>query len=167
MKTLVIYYSMEGNTEEIARSIARELGADLERIEPKDRIKAEKFMSYYWTGDDKAPEKIVEIEPMTRDVEDYDLIIIGTPVWAWAPAPPIHTMLTKTEISGKRIALFSTSEGDAGKTFEKMRKHLPGNRIISLKDFSISGPMDIGKARKMAASWAKNVKDHVNEGRSK
>ena len=159
MRTLVIYYSLEGNTKEIARTIARELDADIDEIIPKDRIQAEKFMSYYWTGDKKTPEKKIAIEDLENDPEAYDLIFIGTPVWAWAPAPPIHSLLADQDLIEKKIALFSTSEGDTGRTFEKMRTHLSGNDIISQKNFTVLDPMELQGSKKKASAWAKTVRD--------
>jgi hypothetical protein len=111
------------------------IDADVEEIKPKDPVKAGKFMDYYWSGNKEHPNEMVELASLKHDPREYDMIFIGTPVWAWAPAPPIYTYLRKFDIKGKKIALFTTSEGERGKTFQRLRKLLEGNEIVSAEEF--------------------------------
>jgi len=155
LKTLVTYFSLEGNTKCIGDSIASILKADVEEIKPNRPIEAGKFMNYYWGGDMEHPDETVE--SIQNDPRKYDMIFIGTPVWAWAPAPPIYTLLRKYKLRGKKIALFTCSEGERGKTFKKMEKLLPGNDIISKREF-INPRKDMdGSCSLKANQWARGT----------
>ncbi len=163
MKVLVAYYSLEGSTKCIGDAIAELLDADVEEIRTKRPIKADKFMDYYWGGNKEHPNEMVELEPVKRDPRKYDLIFLGTPVWAWAPAPPIYSYLKKFKIQGKKIALFTCSEGERGRTFSKMEKLLPGNEIISRKEF-INPKKDVdGSCDIKTNEWARKIVREVSE----
>lgn len=157
LKTLVAYFSLEGNTKCIGDSIASILKADVEEIKTTKPIEAGKFMNYYWGGDRKHPNDMVELLPIEKDPRKYDMILIGTPVWAWAPAPPIYSYLKKFKLRGKKIALFACSEGERGKTFQKMEKLLAGNDIISKREF-INPRKDMdGSCSLKAQEWARSI----------
>ncbi|MFO8050928.1 MAG: flavodoxin [Thermoplasmatota archaeon] len=156
MRTLVVYYSLEGNTECIAKAVASRIDADIERLETKKKIKADEFMNYYWGGKKDRPSKKVPLKGQRYDPNEYDLIFIGTPVWAWAPAPPIYSYITDRNIRGRNIALFSCSEGDPGKTCNKLKRSLEDkNDIIAMKDFV--NPVENETCDLEAGKWAEKV----------
>ena len=161
LKTLVAYFSLEGNTKCVGDSIASMLNADVEEIKTTKPIEAEKFMNYYWGGEKEHPDEKVEIKPVHNDPRKYDMIFIGTPVWAWAPAPPIYSFLRKYKLRGKKIALFTCSEGERGRTFRKMEGLLPGNDIISKREF-INPRKDMdGTCSLKAQEWARGIMKEV------
>jgi flavodoxin len=157
LKTLVVYYSLEGNTKCIGDSIASSLNADVEEIKTTQPIEAGKFMDYYWTGNKEHTNDVVELLPIEKDPRKYDLIILGTPVWAWSPAPPIYSYLKKFKLRGKNMALFICSEGERGKTFQKLEKLLPGNNIISQREFINPGKDMDGSCSLKAQEWAQRI----------
>jgi flavodoxin len=153
----VTYFSLEGNTKCIGDSIASMLNADVEEIKTARPIKADKFMNYYWGGNKDHPDEVVDLLPLGKDPREYDMIFIGTPVWAWAPAPPIYSLLRKYRLKGKKIALFACSEGERGKTFQKMERFLQGNDIISKREF-INPRKDMdGTCSLKAREWARRI----------
>lgn len=135
VKTLVIYYSFEGNTKFIAETIAEKLGADLLELKPEKELNSKGFMKYIWGGSQVVMGKMPKLQPFDKNPRDYDLLIIGTPVWAWSYTPPLNTFFNSVKITGKKIALFSCHGGQNAKTFEKMEKALEGNEIIAKQDF--------------------------------
>lgn len=154
---LIAYYSLEGNTKCIADSMAQIFKADVEEIKTIGPIDAHRFMDHYWGGDRENPPEEIEIVKPERDPSAYDLIIIGTPVWAWAPAPPVHTFIKKLNMKGKKVAIYACSEGEPGKTFEKMRRILKGNSIISEREF-INPRKDMdGTCSLKAQDWARSL----------
>lgn len=156
MRKLVVYYSLEGNTECIAKAVASGINADIERLETKKRIKADEFMNYYWGGKKDHPGRKVPLKGQRYDPNDYDLIFIGTPVWAWAPAPPIYSYISDNDIRGRKIVLFSCSEGDPGKTFKKLKGLLgDNNEILAMKDFV--NPMENYNCGPEAGEWAEKA----------
>lgn len=92
MKTLILYYSFEGNTEYVATKLASYLDADFQKVVPVKELKSKGFSKYIWGGRQAfMKEKKPAIAPLEKNYKDYDLILIGTPIWAFTYAPPIRT----------------------------------------------------------------------------
>ena len=127
MKTAVVYYSMSGNTAYVADRINEELGADTELIELKP-VKAypEKgFMKFIWGGKSAVMAQKPKLEPYAFNAASYDRIIIGFPVWASRPAPPLRTFAEahKDELKGKAIAAYACQAGSgAEKALQKLKE---------------------------------------------
>jgi flavodoxin len=136
MKSLVIYYSFEGNTRFIAEAVAREIKSDVLELKVKNDIKTKSFLKFLWGGKQVLQKKTPELLPLDKNPEDYEIIFIGTPVWAFTFAPALRTFLKDVKLKNKKIALFCTHEGSAAKTFDEMKKELGNNDIISENDFA-------------------------------
>lgn len=155
-KTLVVYYSLEGHTRLIAEIISKELKADLLELKPlKDLVNKEKFSKYFWGGRQVLMKEKPELKPFNKNPDNYDLIIIGTPVWAWNYAPPIRTFFEKTDFKNKKIALFCSSSGSKGGTFINMKKQLKSNQVISEMEFLDKNTKEQNKLE--ARKWAKSI----------
>jgi flavodoxin len=136
MKSLVVYYSFEGNTRKVANLIANYLNSDIIELKLlKDILSKNSFMKYAWGGKQVVMKEKPPIEDININFNDYDLIIIGTPIWAFSFTPAIRTFFSKYKITNKQIGLFCTHEGGLGKTFDHMKKELTSNEIISEQDF--------------------------------
>lgn len=120
MKTLVVFYSKTGHTKKVAAEIAEKLKADLEEI--KDLKKRNGFFRWFGAGKDAMKKNITEIKT-NKNPEDYDLIIVGSPVWARNVTPAVRTYLGKYNLSGKKLAFFSVSgQGKEQNIFHEMEK---------------------------------------------
>jgi len=104
---LVVYYSRSGNTEAMAREVARKFNADIVKI------KAERYPLDYqgWRNaandaDDKVT--MVQISPEIVDMRKYRLVFIGSPIWWYRPAPPLWTFVEKNDFKEKNVILFNT-----------------------------------------------------------
>jgi flavodoxin len=156
MKIAVVYYSLNGNCALIAEELKAKLDADLLRLHTEDEKPRNSFAKFFWAigvmrGSKKAP-----LKPYTFNPSAYDLIIIGAPVWAGAPARPIRAFLAETGITGKKIALFVCHGGGAGKALEKFKALLPGNDIAAERDFIVP-VKNSEKGKQQAADWAKGL----------
>ncbi|HOJ31549.1 MAG TPA: flavodoxin [bacterium] len=108
-KFLVIFYSRTGTTKKIAREIANALSCDIEEIiDKKDRSGVRGFMS---GGRDAMKRELTEINDIEQDPSDYDVIVIGTPVWASNMTPAIRTYISKYKEKFKNVAFFCTTGG--------------------------------------------------------
>ena len=117
-KILIIYYSLEGNTDWVARELAKETGADLFRLETVKEYPKKGFAKFFHGGKDAFTNACPELKTPIPDISAYDTIVIGTPVWAGRPASPINTLLSLADFSNKKLAAFaSCAGGKAGKTF--------------------------------------------------
>lgn len=127
MKELIVYYSMSGNTEDTAKKIASIRGADLLRIDPVKAYPDKGFRKFFWGGKSAVMAERPKLESYSFRPEDYDRIIIGTPVWASTFAPPIRTFLNdnREALKTKNIAVFACQGGSgAEKAFSKMAEFL-------------------------------------------
>ena len=139
MKALVIYYSQTGKTETIAEAIADGLkrgGADvrLEAIKPVEE-------KDYQTNVDEAKRGVkATIEPTVTDVKDYDIVCVGSPVWASAPAPSVNGYIAScTNLEGKKVVCFAThGGGGAESTIEQMKKMLEEKGATVVDSLSVS-----------------------------
>lgn len=137
MKILTAYFSASGTTARAAKNLAEAVGADLYEIRP---AKAYTAADLDWQN--KRSRSSLEMQDpaarpalldKTARIAEYDLILLGFPIW-WYTAPMIvHTFLESYDFSGKKIALFATSGGSSfGQTAQTLQK-LTSGRIIGEK----------------------------------
>ena len=123
-KTLVVYYSAQGHTEEVANKIANNLGADIFKIEPVDEYSSDDLD---WTDsnsrvsqehDDESLRNIELVSTSVENWEDYDTVLIGYPIWWGIAAWPVDTFVKANDFTGKTVIPFCTSSssglGDSG-----------------------------------------------------
>ncbi|MCR4925332.1 MAG: flavodoxin family protein [Clostridiales bacterium] len=130
MKTAIVYYSMSGNTEYVAKKIAQGMQdsseVDIIRIEPVKAFPDQGSKKFIWGGKSAVMGEKPKLKPYEFDVEKYDRVIIGTPVWASTFAPPIRSFIHENPaIKEKKIAAFICfSGGGADKAIDKMKKYI-------------------------------------------
>jgi flavodoxin len=118
-KILLVFYSRTGATRKVAEEIAKNISCDIEEIfDTKDRSGA---WGYLLAGRDATGKKLTILKPTKYNSVDYDLIIIGTPVWAWSISAPIRTYLENNKSKFKDVSFVVTSGGTEGvKIFQDM-----------------------------------------------
>lgn len=109
MKTLVVVYSRTGNTLSVAKRIAKELDANLEII--KDKTNREGILGFLRSGYESVRKKVPAIVEPKYDPRDFDLVIIGTPIWAGSMSSPVRAYILRFHGQFKRVAFFATSAG--------------------------------------------------------
>jgi flavodoxin len=119
MKTLVVFYSRTGTTKKVGELIAQKLNAEIEEIQDTtDRSGAK---GYLISGRDAMQRKLTELKPLKSNLSEYDLAIIGTPIWGWNMSVPIRTFLTEQKDKLKKVAFFCTMGGSGDKkAFQEM-----------------------------------------------
>lgn len=138
MKKLVAYFSASGVTKSTAETLAKEIGADLFEIEPKETYtKAD----LDWTNSSsrstvemKNKSFRPEMVKKALDLSEYDTIFVGFPIW-WYVAPTIiNTFGESYNFSGKTIVPFATSGGSGmGKTTEELIPSFKGAKVVEGK----------------------------------
>jgi len=118
-KILVVYYSKTGNTEKAAKDIAAGLGADLEKIEDKRNRKG--FFAWFAAGRAGMKKMKTEISVTEKNPAEYDLVIVGSPVWGWNMVPAIRTYMESNKANIKEYAFFVTSGNTAS---QKIAPHM-------------------------------------------
>ena len=142
-RKLVAYFSASGVTAKVAETLSEAIGADLYEIEP-----AVPYTKKDLNWMDKKSRSTVEMnDPASRpaiagmrdNMEDYDTVFVGFPIW-WYIAPHIiNTFLESYNLTGKTIVPFATSGGsDMGRTNERLAESCMGAKLIEGKVFNHS-----------------------------
>ena len=130
MKTLIVYYSLEGNTAWAAERIAEITGAELLRLEPVKAYPSSGFRKFFWGGKSAVMAETPELLPYVFDPSAWDRIVFGFPVWAGNLTPPLRTFIRDNDLGGKRIAAFASQSGaGAEKAFGKLKAALGIDRL--------------------------------------
>lgn len=157
-RKLVAYFSASGVTAKVAEKLSEAIGADLYAIEPEvPYTKADldwMVKKSRSTIEMNNPASRPAITGKRDNMNDYDTVFVGFPIW-WYVAPTIiNTFLESYDLTGKTIIPFATSGGsDMGKTNEKLLPSCKGAKLLNGKVFkaSVSGA-DLAK-------WAEGLEN--------
>lgn len=134
MKTLVAYFSAEGTTAAMAKSLAQTIHADIFEIKPEVPYTASDIN---WKNPlarcnkEKIGKKDVPIQGSVSDWDQYDTVCLGFPIWYYGAPNIINTFCKGYDWTGKKVVLFATSGGsNIGKTADKLSPYLKGNPLI-------------------------------------
>lgn len=114
-KTLVVYFSAQGHTEEVAHKIAENLGGDTFEIVPKEEYTSGDLD---WTDNNSRVTREYEDESLRNtelvsttvdNWEEYDTVMIGYPIWWGIAAWPVDTFVKANDFNGKTVIPFCTS----------------------------------------------------------
>ena len=155
MKSLVVYYSRTGNTKFAAQEIAAELGGDLEEI--VDLQSRGGTMGWLTAGRDATRSKLTEIAEPKRNPADYDLVVVGTPIWAWSPSAAVRTYLSKKDFSGMKVALFFTLDNKPREAVEKTKALLPNATFVG-ELLLVKPQSNKDEAKKKISEWCEALK---------
>jgi flavodoxin len=131
MGTAVVYYSYSNNTRRIAEIVADKLNADLLELVPT--------VPYTYNYDELVKDEegnmdkkeLIELEPFDLDLDYYDRIILGTPVWWYGISPAMRTFLTdnKEQLKDKKFYAFITNGGWIGHAVNDLKE------LVDLKGY--------------------------------
>lgn len=110
-RVLVVSYSLGGTTARVAQEIAESLGADLDEI--KDVHERKGFLSYIQSGLESVAKGLPSIR-VQRDPGEYDMVVLGAPVWTGSIASPMRSYLFAHGHKFKDMACFCTAGGRGG-----------------------------------------------------
>ena len=139
MNNLVIFYSLEGHTKFIAQKIAEKINGNILEIKPKKEYVSSGFKKYFWGGKSVVFKEKPELLPYDVNIDDYDNIFIGTPIWVGTYVPVYNTFFDKENIHDKNIYLFASHEGGGAEKFYKnIKEVIPNNKFNGKIDFNRS-----------------------------
>ncbi len=118
-KTLLVFYSRSGYTREAAQAIASTMDCDVEEIQEVTSHKG--WLGYLRAGYEALKLKPAAIKLTAKNPADYEMVILGSPVWASHVPSPLRTYINAQKNKFKRIACFCTMGGSgAQKVFEEI-----------------------------------------------
>ena len=152
-------YIEKGNTRIVAEAIAALTGGDLYQI-----TTAEPYPEDYASMLTRAREELdadarPELAGELPNLDDYDVIMIGYPIWHGATPRPVLTFLERYDLSGKALIPFNTHEGSGqGGTVSEIAASAPGAEL--LEGIAIQGRTaqeDAGRTRALLADWLAGI----------
>lgn len=135
-KTLVVYFSRTGHTRKLAQEIGAQCGADVEAIE-EARGRAG-FWGYFRSGREALKKQVIEIKSVTRHPANYDLVVLGTPVWASNVSSPMRAYLVAYGRSCRNVAFFCAQGGQGADKVCRDMAELCGRAPIATAVFTDS-----------------------------
>ena len=134
-KTLVIYYSLSGKTKNIALQIQSLTNADLYEIKPKEEIK--QGPSLYLTSKKQISSgNYPEIVNDFPNIEEYDTVFVGSPIWWYTAAPVVLEFLKEFDFKNKNVVPFSTQGSNYGTYFEDFKAKAKNANILKGESFN-------------------------------
>ena len=127
--TLVVYYSLTGHTRQIAEAIATALDADLEIIE--DTFNRDTGLGRPRSAIEGLLGLHSSITPPRHDPSEYDLVVVGTPIWSARLSSPVRAYLSQQRASLERVAFFCTQGGIGGTWAMQSMAKVSGQRPIA------------------------------------
>ncbi|HCU70596.1 MAG TPA: hypothetical protein DIC35_02435 [Candidatus Moranbacteria bacterium] len=130
-KILITYYSRTATTKKVAEILAEKLGADIEEI--KDTVDRKGAKGYLISGRDATLRKLTVLEKSEKNLQDYDLAIIGTPIWSWNMSVPVRTYLHDHKGEFPEVAFFCTMGGSGDeRAFREMGEIIGKQPVATL-----------------------------------
>ena len=155
-RKLVAYFSASGVTAKLAEKLAEAIGADIYEIQPAVPYTTEDLD---WRNEQsrssiemKNPASRPEISGKRDNMDEYDTVFVGFPIW-WYVAPTIiNTFLESYDFTGKKIIPFATSGGSGmGATNENLKPSCPNAQLYQGQVFR-----DDMKLEELSA-WVENL----------
>ncbi len=155
-KILVVYFSLSGNTREIANQIKAATGGDIFEIQP---VKA--YPEDYQTVVDQAKEEInsnykPELKTKVEHMESYEVIFVGSPNWWSTIAPPVSKFLSEYNLSGKTIVPFITHGGGGmAQTVADITALCPNSTVL---DALVVSGSTVKTSQDKVSEWLRGLK---------
>ena len=129
MKTLILFYSRSGNTRALAMKKSKKLGADIEEIFD---VKKPSVISAIFRAQMR---KRTEILPIKSNLEEYDKIILMSPVWSAHPVPAMNTVIERLP-ANKKIEVIMVSAGSGTRKSDEETKKLIAERGCEVIEYT-------------------------------
>lgn len=136
MKIAVVCYSYTGTTKKYVELLQEKIGCDVIYIKPVKEIKSKGFASYFAGGLKVMMNETPELVDYSFDQNEYDYIILATPVWAYTYAPAMKAFMLKEKITNKKVSYLMTHRGDPRKAMEKFVEALSKNEVVKGLDLN-------------------------------
>ncbi|MCD8139927.1 MAG: NAD(P)H-dependent oxidoreductase [Planctomycetaceae bacterium] len=159
MRTVFIYYSLEGNCRSLVRNMAEAVDGDVAELRLTGAMPTGFFRKYLVGGTRSLLKETPALAPLEVNLDDYDLVVVGGPVWAWNVCPAVRSFLSTTDWRGKKVAAFVMHGGGKGKALSTMKSLVEenGGEVVATGDFIDLRRRNADETRERARSWIRNI----------
>jgi menaquinone-dependent protoporphyrinogen IX oxidase len=160
MKILIVFYSRSNATKTLAEALAKDLGADLEEL--KDHKDWSGPVGWVKAGRAAMMKQETEIDALKNDPALYDLVLIGSPVWAGTFAPAVRMFIKSHKENLKKVAFFSTQASDKEQgIFNRLEEF--SDRQPEMKFFFTTKEIKSGAYQEKIKGVIKDIKKLFND----
>ncbi|MFA7074612.1 MAG: flavodoxin [Endomicrobiaceae bacterium] len=159
-KVLVVYYSLSGNTKNIANKIKERTNADIYEIKTVNKYPPLPFL-YITAKSQMNPKNYPKLQDKLPDFSQYDMVFIGSPVWWYTIASPVLSFLSQADFQGKSVVPFATHGGKYGSFFEDFAKKAKNANVIDGKDFKKVNKEKEDSLNDKITNWLKNLSSEL------
>lgn len=130
-KSLIVYYSQTGATEQVANILKQETGADMELISAVKPYDGDFQQTIARCQEEMAAGTMPELNAMQKSVADYDTIYLCYPVWFGTYASPMGSFIQNTDLKGKVVIPCCTfGSGGLNTSSDNLKAAQPNATII-------------------------------------
>lgn len=130
-KVLVLYYSQTGATKTVAEEIQKQTGADIEALEVENPYDGDFQQTIERCQKEKAAGELPTLKPIKANLDEYDVVFLGFPVWFGTYAPPVEALLKEVDFDGKKVVSFCTfGSGGLQTSTNDLKAALPKAEVV-------------------------------------
>lgn len=150
-KSLIIYYSLSGNTKTVAALLHELIGGDIMEIKTVRPYPKDFHAVVEQAREERRTHFLPPIQNLNLNPQNYDTIYLGFPIWGSTLPQPMATFLSQHNLAGKTIVPFCTHDGyGAGKSFQAISSYCPNAKL--LEGFDMLGS-DARNAKELLVQW--------------
>ena len=161
-KILIVYYSLTGNTREIALQLQEQTGAYMYAIQTRDSYRGTPLL-YATSKIEMMRGHLPPLQNPMPDLSSYDTIFIGAPVWWFSAPPPLLSFLEQADLYGKKVVPFCTHGGNYGAFFNAIEDNIAGANILEGMVFEASLQKDPVALREKVSGYLARLDKHNEE----
>lgn len=159
-KSLIIYYSLSGNTRTVAEILHKLVGGDSMEIKTVRPYPNDFHAVVEQAREERGTNFLPPIQPCDFNPQNYDTIYLGFPIWGNTIPQPMATFLSKNNLAGKTIIPFCTHDGyGVGRAFQVVSNYCPNAKLLD--GFDMLGS-DARNAQDLLANWLNKLGIHMD-----
>lgn len=159
-QVLVVYYSLTGNTGEVAGRIRDMTGGSLFEIETQKPYPSGPAL-YAIARSELKSGNLPALKETVDDFSSYDVIFVGAPVWWFSVATPVLSFLSKADFKGKTVVPFATDGGNYGDFFVDFAREARNARILEGMCFTGVTKTDTSILDQNISTWLEKLKNEL------
>lgn len=152
-RTLIVVYSYSGNTRRVAQILQSVTDGDLLEINTRRDYAGGMAVMAAQTRIERAIGLLPSLDVELPDIERYDRILIGGPVWSYTVATPLSRFLSDMDFTGKQIAPFWTDAGSPGDYETDFASQIQGGEVLAGLGLSASSRLSDEEVTQRLEEW--------------